>query len=192
MPDNDTTGQSENGDAPAAAPAPSLEDIQQLIAEGVKDETERRVRGLQSAHDSQMSGLRQELKEAKADPDQYGADLSSKLESDLAASRQETEALRIAREYSPEVFPLYEAVLAAKDPRGQLDLLEAFVAGKASVPPAPEPPVPTAEPAIVPPFSDPNRPVLAPSVPSDVNHDGMDASLADQILTSIGGYWPKG
>jgi len=192
----DTNGQSGAGAAPAAPPpALTAEDIQAIVDQKVQDATEQRVRGLQSTYERQLAGLRTELAEARSDPDGYDASASARLEAELAKARQEAEALRVARQY-PEVFPVYEAVLAAKGPVEQLDILQAFVAG-ANQSPAQASQAPAAPPAAPasgtePPPVDLNRNTQPPgSLPTEFNPEGMDASLADQIIGGIGDRWPK-
>lgn len=193
----DPNGQSASGSAPAEAPAqPNEADIQALVDAAVQDATEKRVRGLQSAYERQLAGLREELQAAKSDPDRYEADTSSRLEAELAAARREADALRVARQY-PEVFPAYEAILSAKSPVEQLDILQAFVQEHQSSTPASAPAqaqaAAPAAPASVPapPPVDPNRPVLQGQAPPSTSPDGMDQRLADQIIDSVGGSWPR-
>jgi hypothetical protein len=197
MPGEDTNGQSAEGSAPASAPALTEADIQAMIDAKVEAATEVRVRGLQSSYEKQLAGVRNELSEAKSDPDRYEADNSTRLEAELAAARQETEALRVARQY-PEVFPTYEAILSAKGPVEQLDVLQAFVKGNTPAPaqgqenpPAAPAPAPSAPP-LAPPPVDPNRPAQEQGGTSFGAQPGqMDQALADRIIDGIGDIWPK-
>lgn len=196
MPEEDTIGQATGGGAPAVQPPASLtaEGIQAMVDKGVQDEVERRVRGLQSTHESQLAGLRKELAEQRADPDRYDADTSTRLEAELAEARQETEALRVARQY-PEVFPVYEAILSANGPREQLDILQAYVRQTSPAAPAQDPQAPAPAAPVVPVAPAPvdlNRPVQDPALaPSEYNAEGMNQQLADSIIESVGDNWPK-
>jgi len=198
MPGEDTTGQSsQTPAAPASAPAQSQAEIQAVVDAQVQAAIQARIPGLQSSYERQIAQLRDELKQATADPDRYEADNSSKLEAQLAEARREAEALRVARQY-PEVFPTYEAILSAKSPVEQLDVLQAFVQGNTPAP-AQNPQAPAAPPAapaaqsIAPPPVDPNRPVLnpAPAQSPFAGPDAMDKNLADAIIDGIGDVWPK-
>jgi hypothetical protein len=195
MPGEDTTGQSTEGTgAPAAAPAQTPEEIQALVDAQVQAAISTRIPGLQSAYEKQLAQLRAELKAKDSDPDGYEANTSSKLEAQLAEARREAEALRVARQY-PEVFPVYEAILAAESPVDQLDVLQAFVQGNTPAPAqnqqAPAAPAAPAAPSAPPPV-DPNRPVQDPAQqPSEFNPEGMDQNLADRIIDSVGNVWPK-
>ncbi len=195
MPDGDNPGQSETDGAPAVTPALTAEDIQGMINKGVEDATERRIRGMQSTHATQLAALRQEVVDATADPDRFDADARTKLETQLATSRQETDALRVATQY-PEAFPVYEAILSAKTPKEQLDILQAYVRqggapaqdaqGEAPGTPA----APGAAP-IVPAPPDLIRPVLDQTTEPPLEGGGMTQQLADQIIDGIGPIWPK-
>jgi len=188
---DETNGQSTEGTgAPASAPAQSPEEIQALVNDAVG----QRIPGLQAAYEKQLATLRTELAESRSDPDQYEASASSKLQAELDDSRRETEALRVAREY-PEVFPVFEAITAAKTAKAQLDLLQAFVQGSAPAAPAvpaaqaaPAAPAVPLEPAPV----NPNRPAPPAAPAPDFVPDGeMSKDLADRIIDGVGAVWPK-
>lgn len=192
----DPNGQSNTGGAPAAAPALTAEDIQAMVDAKVEAATEVRVRGLQSTYERQLAGLRNERDEALRDPQSYDASHSSRLEAELADARRESDALRVARQY-PEIFPVYEAVLAAKSPVEQLDILQAFVRAQTAPPAQAAQAQAVGNPAapagtVAPPPVDLNRNVRNPGgVPSTFNPEGMDATLADQIIGAIGDRWPQ-
>lgn len=191
---DEANGQSTETAAPAPGPAPTAEEIQAMVDAQVSDAVSRRIPGLQSAYEKQIAGLRDELKKATADPDRYEASASSRLEQELAAARQEAEALRIARQY-PEVFPVYEAVLGASTPQEQLDVLQAFVQGASSAPAQNQqtpPPASPQEPAAnpVPPPVDLNRAPQSQGGSFGAPADAMDQSLADRIIDGVGDFWP--
>jgi hypothetical protein len=165
-----------------------------MVDAQVQAAIQARVPGLQSSYEKQIAGLRKELAEARSDPDRYEASSSQRLEAELAAVRQEAEALRVARQY-PEVFPTYEAILSAKSPVEQLDVLQAFVQGRTPEPAqgqqSPPPQAPAAPPAAPPPV-DPNRNVQQQGgTPFSVDPEGMDQGLADRIIDGVGSVWPK-
>ena len=187
----ETSGQSTEGQpAPAAAPAQTQVEIQTLIDDAVG----KRIPGLQAAYEKQLATLRTELAESRSDPDRYEASASSKLQAELDDSRRETEALRVAREY-PEVFPVFEAITAAKTAKEQLDILQAYVRGStpapAAVPAAQAAPAAPAVPLEVAPV-DPNRPAPTGSpAPAFAPEGEMTTDLADRIIDGVGSVWPK-
>jgi hypothetical protein len=154
----------------------------------------KRLPGFQAAYEKQIADLRTELAESRADPDQYEASASSKLQAELDDSRRETEALRVAREY-PEVFPVFEAITAAKTAKEQLELLQAFVQGNPQAAPAvPADPAAPAAPAVPlePAQVNPNRPAPpATPAPSFSPEQEMSKDLADRIIDGVGAVWPK-
>jgi len=159
----------------------------------VNEAFQKRLPGFQAAYEKQIAGLRTELAESRADPDQYEASANTKLQAELDDSRRETEALRVAREY-PEVFPVFEAITKAKTAKEQLDLLQAFVQGPAPAPTAepvapavPAPAVPL-EPAPV----NTNRPAPTGTPPASfAPEQEMSQDLADRIIEGVGAVWPK-
>jgi hypothetical protein len=154
----------------------------------------KRLPGFQAAYEKQLADLRKELAESRSDPDRYEADTSSKLQAELDDARREADALRVAREY-PQVFPVFEAITAAKTAKEQLDLLQAFVQGNSPAPAAdPAAPVTPVAPAVplAPAPVNPNRPAPDAAPATAFAPEGeMTADLAARIIDGVGDTWPK-
>lgn len=188
----DTTVPQAEQDAPASSPAPSQDEIRQMVEAEAQRIVDARIPGLQSAYEKQIAALRKELKAAQEDPAGYTTDADSEIRAELERARREADALRAGRQY-PEAFPVYEALMAAGTAEEQLELLQSFVRGNPSDAPTPAPQpeagsTPAPEAPAAPPPVDRNNP---PQEQAPYTGAGFtDVSQAERFLSQFK-TWPK-
>lgn len=166
--------------APAPAPAVTSEQIQALIAEGVKAAFDSRIPGLQSTYEKQLADVRSQLKRSQMTDDEWEDERAKALEQELAQARRERDALKAAAMY-PTAFPLFEKLQSASTVEEQLSFLSTLVPAPAAPAPEPEPQAPPV------PRPDLNNPpqqnaTFASGAP-------MTKDLADRILGAFD-RWP--
>lgn len=178
------------GGTPAEAPAPlTTTEIQAMIAAEAQRIVDQRIPGLQSVYEKQIASLKKDLRKAQDDPDGFSSSNNSELVAELAQARREADALRAARQF-PDAFPIYEALMADQAVEAQLELLQGLMTGRAPQPQSqPAPSVPAEAPEAPTPPVDPNRPMTAG--PTFTGGIDMNKGLADRIIDSIGGAWPR-
>lgn len=185
MPENDgvpAVGTTEDQPAQAAPSSLTPEQISQIVSAAL----DTRISGLQSSMDKNIAAVRKEF----ARSNMTEAELEDAREQELIAERdraiRERDALRAAQKY-PEVYPIYEALLAAETPEAQLQAIDKAlksVAGASS--PAPEAPAQPAQEYATPPV-DANAP--APTQVGGIGVGSMDANKASRILDALQGTW---
>lgn len=189
MAEDTTVPQTEQQEAPATSPAPSQEEIRQMVEAEAQRIVDARIPGLQSAYEKQIAGLRKELKKSQEDPAGYTNEADSELRAELERARREADALRAGRQF-PTAYPVYEALMAAGTAEEQLELLESFVTGNRGDTPQPEAgsnPAPEAPEKAAPPI-DRNNP---PQDPAPYNPaDFQSVEEAENFLSKFK-TWPK-
>lgn len=182
-PDPSGSGQS----APAETPALTAEDIQRLVNDQVQSLVTQRISGIQSVYDKQLAEANKKIRALQEDPDGYGATQNVELERQLQDAQRQLDAMKVARQY-PDVAPVFEAIMGADSAEAQLEILSAFVQGRAAPASAPaQEPQPRQQATADAPV-DPNRPLEGGPRGSA---DAMDGATAQSIIDSFGAQWPK-